>query len=43
MTEQEYLDREDYRKYIIQQRALRLRRRIERMRENENPYHDMYA
>jgi len=43
MTEQEYLDMEDYRKYIIQQRALRLKRRIQRMRENDNPYHEMYA
>lgn len=43
MFEQKYFDEIDYRKYIIQQRALRLKRRIERMRENENPYHDMYA
>ena len=43
MTEQEYFDETDYRKYIIQQRALRLKRRIQRMRENDNPYHEMYA
>jgi hypothetical protein len=45
MTEQHYMDEHDYRKYIIQQRALRLKRRIEKAREREdtNPYHDMYA
>lgn len=41
----EQLDEHDYRKYIIQQRALRLKRRIEKAREREetNPYHAMYA
>lgn len=45
MLEQEYSDMQDYRKYIIQQRALRLKRRIEKAREREdsNPYHAMYA
>lgn len=36
---------EDYRKYIIRQRALHLKERIEKAREREetNPYHAMYA
>ena len=43
MTEQEYNDMQDYRKYIIQQRALYWKSRIEKARQNENPYHDFYA
>jgi hypothetical protein len=38
MPEQEYFD--DYLKYISQQRAILIKERLERIREN--PYHDMY-
>lgn len=39
----EEFDMNEYRKYIIRERALRLKERIERMRNYENPYEDFYS
>lgn len=45
MTEQEYNDIREYERYLARQRALRIKRRVEREREmeNENEYYYFYS
>lgn len=45
MTEQEYNDILEYERYVARQRALRIKRRVERGRgeENENEYYYFYS
>lgn len=43
MTEQEYNDLQEYRKYIAMQRALRLKRKIEKLRREDVPGGYYYA